>query len=146
MLLVVAVAPVLLAALEGCGGVTPGDAAAGGDVTPGDGDAILAAAFRDRLSDVQVRGQGVVVRLLTDDTDGDRHQRFIIRLKSGQTLLVAHNIDVAPRVEGLEAGDGVSFSGVYEWSPEGGTIHWTHRDRDGRHAPGWLRHDARTYQ
>ena len=66
------------------------------------------------------------MRLLTDDIDGERHERFIIRLESGQTLLVAHNIGVASRVERLEVGDGLSFGGVYEWSAEGGTIHWTH--------------------
>lgn len=146
-LLIVVLAPVLLVALAGCGGATPGDDAASADVTAhGDGDAILAAAFKDRLHDLQVQGRGTVVRLLADDADGVRHQRFIIRLESGQTLLVAHNIDIAPRVEGLAVGDDVSFSGVYEWSAEGGAVHWTHHDPDGRHAPGWLRHDGTTYQ
>ena len=129
-------APILLVTLAGCGGAAPGDNAA-------DGDAILAAAFRDRVRDLQVQGSGTVVKLLADDTDGDRHQRFIIRLESGQTLLVAHNIDVAPRVEGLAVGDSVAFGGVYEWNAEGGTIHWTHRDPGGTHAPGWLRHDGK---
>ena len=138
-----------------CSGAPPGDdhetgdgdrAPGDGDRAPGDGDAILAAAFRDRVRDLQVQGSGTVVKLLADDTDGARHQRFIIRLESGQTLLVAHNIDVAPRVEGLAVGDGVAFGGVYEWSAEGGAIHWTHRDPDGPHAAGWLRHDGKTYQ
>ena len=86
------------------------------------------------------------MRLLTDDIDGERHERFIIRLESGQTLLVAHNIGVASRVERLEVGDGLSFGGVYEWSAEGGTIHWTHLDPEGRHPPGWLRQGAKIYQ
>jgi len=147
MVCIVTVASVLLGALAGCGGGTPNDdAVSGRDVAPGEGDAILAAAFRDRASDLQVEGRGTVLRLLADDTDGDRHQRFIIRLGSGQTLLVAHNIDVAPRVGGLEVGDSVSFRGIYEWSGEGGTIHWTHHDPEGRHAPGWLRHDGTTFQ
>jgi hypothetical protein len=110
------------------------------------GDAVLAKAFEDRASDLQVEDQGTVVRILKDDTEGGRHQRFVVRLASGQTLLIAHNIDVAPRVEGLRRGDGVAFRGVYEWSDEGGTIHWTHRDPDGRHAAGWIRYDGRTYQ
>ena len=133
-------------ALLGLAGVAAGGCAASNPAADGGGDAILAAAFRDRIHDLQVQGRGIVVRLLGDDTDGARHQRFVLRLESGQTLLVAHNIDVAPRVDGLEAGDSVSFSGVYEWSAEGGTIHWTHRDPDGQHVPGWLRHDAHTYQ
>ena len=147
-LLIVVVAPILLISLAGCGGAVPGDDAASGEGEParGAGDAILAAAFRDRVRDLQVQGSGTVVKLLTDDADGDRHQRFIIRLESGQTLLVAHNIDVAPRVEELAVGDGVAFGGVYEWNAEGGTIHWTHADPDGGHAAGWLRHDGTTYQ
>jgi hypothetical protein len=104
------------------------------------GDAALAKAFASEARDVEVQGEGTVVRVLADDLDGNRHQRFILRLASGQTLLIAHNIDVAPRVEDLRPGDTVAFRGVYEWSPEGGTVHWTHRDPDGRHAAGWLRH------
>jgi hypothetical protein len=141
-------APVLLVALVGCGGSSPagGLASGAGDPAPGEGDAVLAAAFRDHAADLQVTGRGAVVKVLRDDTDGASHQRFIIRLESGQTLLVAHNIDVAPRAEGLAAGDSVSFCGVYEWNVEGGTIHWTHSDPGGQHAPGWLRLDGRTYE
>ena len=87
-----------------------------------------------------------MIRILADDVEGARHQRFILRLASGQTLLVAHNIDVAPRIEGLREGDTVAFRGVYEWNAEGGVVHWTHHDPDGSHAPGWLRHGGRTYE
>lgn len=133
--------------LLGLAGVAAGGCGASSrDAEGGDGDAILAAAFRDRVNDLQVRGSGTVARLLADDDDGSRHQRFVVRLDSGQTLLVAHNIDVAPRVEGLAVGDEIAFSGVYEWSAEGGSIHWTHGDPDGDHAAGWLRHDAKSYQ
>jgi hypothetical protein len=57
--------------------------------------------------------------------NGSRHQRFILELGSGQTLLVAHNIDLAPRLPALAVGETVDFNGVYEWTPEGGVIHWT---------------------
>ena len=109
-------------------------------------DAELAQAFRERISDVQVQGRGVVERVLPDDEDGSRHQRFILRLASGQTLLVAHNIDLAPRLEALDAGDAVEFFGEYEWNAQGGVIHWTHRDPDGEHVAGWLRHEGTVYQ
>jgi len=94
----------------------------------------------------EVGGEGTIVRILADDREGDTHQRFILRLSSGQTLLVAHNIDIAPRIEDIQVGDRVAFRGVYECSEEGGTIHWTHRDPDGTHLAGWLRHGGRTYQ
>ncbi|MHB0981323.1 MAG: DUF3465 domain-containing protein [Thermoleophilia bacterium] len=85
-------------------------------------------------------------KLLTDDTDGARHQRFVVRLDSGQTLLVTHNIDIAPRVSALRVGDTVSFKGEYEWNAQGGLVHWTHHDPSGSHATGWIRHEGRTYQ
>jgi hypothetical protein len=93
-----------------------------------------------------VKGDGVFQRMLADDNDGSRHQRFVIALASGQTLLIAHNIDLAPRVEGLREGDKVSFSGEYQWNPTGGVIHWTHRDPNGHHPAGWIKHNGKTYQ
>lgn len=91
-------------------------------------------------------GNGVVTRLLPDDQKGSRHQRFILRLASGQTLLVAHNIDIAPRIAGIRVGDAVSFCGQYESNSQGGVIHWTHHDPQGRHTAGWLQHNGRRYQ
>jgi len=106
----------------------------------------LASAYADQQSGVQVAGHGAVSRILADDSVGDRHQRFILTLDSGQTLLIAHNIDVAPRIESLREGDSVSFSGEYEWNDKGGVVHWTHLDPQEQHDAGWLRHRGRTYQ
>ena len=109
-------------------------------------DAALENAFANRLSNQQVAGRGRVVKLLPDDTNGSRHQRFIVRLESGQTLLVSHNIDLATRIDSLRTGDTVEFYGEYEWNPKGGVIHWTHHDSQGRHSAGWIRHAGQTYQ
>jgi len=103
-------------------------------------------AFSDRTSNVQVEGDGAVIRILSDDTIGARHQRFIVRLPSGQTVLISHNIDLAPRLEGLAEGDSVAFNGEYVWNAEGGMVHWTHRDPAARHTAGWLKYNGRTYQ
>ncbi len=97
-------------------------------------------------SGVQLQGQGTVIKVLPDDNDGSRHQRFILKLESGQTLLIAHNIDLASRISSLQVGDNVSFNGEYEWNSKGGVIHWTHHDPKGRHAAGWLKHGGQTYQ
>lgn len=110
------------------------------------GDDQLGRAFAERTSDVQVEGEGVVTRILADDNDGSRHQRFILRLPSGQTVLIVHNIDIAPRISTLEQGDTVRFYGEYIWNEKGGKVHWTHRDPRGRHVAGWLKHAGRTYQ
>ncbi|MHB8868829.1 MAG: DUF3465 domain-containing protein [Thermoleophilia bacterium] len=80
-------------------------------------DSSFARAFADKAVDRELEGQGIVSKLLTDDTDGARHQRFI-----------------------------VTFKGEYEWNAQGGVMHWIHHDPSGSHAPGWIRHDGRMYQ
>jgi hypothetical protein len=109
-------------------------------------DELLARAFDQQLSNIQVEGRGIVSKILRDDNDGSRHQRLLVRLASGQTLLIAHNIDLAPRLDGVREGDEVAFHGEYEWNNKGGVIHWTHHDPQGRHAAGWLEHKGRRYQ
>ena len=106
----------------------------------------IARAFASGTSDVQVEGEGKVIRVLADDLDGSRHQRFIVELASGQTLLITHNIDIAPRIDGLAVGDSVRFNGEYVWNDKGGVIHWTHHDPQGRHVAGWVIHDGKTYK
>ncbi len=94
----------------------------------------------------QVSGNGVVTKILEDDIDGDHHQRFILSLRSGNTLLIAHNIDLAPKIQTIRIGDVIEFSGVYEWNERGGVVHWTHHDPTGHHQGGWLKHNGHIYQ
>ena len=116
------------------------------DGSAADFEQTLARAYISRLSKVQVQGRGEVEKVLADDTKGSRHQKFILRLTTGQTLLFAHNIDLAPRIKNLQVGDRISFYGEYSWNERGGLVHWTHRDPAGRHAHGWLEHNGRRYQ
>ncbi|GAK86427.1 hypothetical protein JCM19238_4017 [Vibrio ponticus] len=109
-------------------------------------DALLQNAFKTQQSDLQIQGSGKVIRLLPDDNLGSRHQKFIIRLQNKQTLLVAHNIDLAPRIDNLNIGDRLEFYGEYEWNKKGGVIHWTHHDPANQHPHGWLKHLGRIYQ
>jgi hypothetical protein len=109
-------------------------------------DNILRDAYSAQKSDLQVQGSGKVIRLLSDDNTGSRHQRFLIRLASGQTLLVAHNIDLAEKILSLRVNDFIEFYGEYEWNSKGGVIHWTHRDPNQRHTPGWIKHNGVIYQ
>ncbi len=110
------------------------------------GDELVRSAFQNQRSNLQVEGQGKVIKILADDLEGSKHQRFILRLNSGQTLLIAHNIDLAPRINSLRVGDFVTFYGEYEYHPQGGVIHWTHHDPRNVHVGGWIKHCGRTYQ
>lgn len=104
------------------------------------------ALYQGRTSNEMVTVSAPVQRVLADDREGDRHQRFTLALPSGLRLLVAHNIDLAPRVPGLAAGDIVTVRGEYEWDERGGVVHWTHHDPAGRHQGGWIEFQGRKYE
>jgi hypothetical protein len=106
----------------------------------------IARAIAGHGHDVTVDAAGVVSRVLPDDREGERHQRFIVRLPSGVTVLIAHNIDIAPRIAGLRTGSPIAFEGEYVWNAQGGVVHWTHHDPSGRHKSGFVKYDARLYQ
>lgn len=109
-------------------------------------DRILARAFETKTSGFMVKFRGTVIRKLPDDIAGSRHQRFIVRLDSGQTLLIAHNIDLAPRVAALKTNNPVIIRGEYIWNSQGGIIHQTHDRADGSKGGGWIRHRGTSYQ
>ena len=104
------------------------------------------SAFQNHQSNFFVESKGRVIKILPDDLKGSRHQRFILELPHGQTILVAHNIDIAPRVNDLNIGDEVYFFGEYEHNSQGGVVHWTHHDPQYKKVGGWLEHKGMKYQ
>lgn len=91
-----------------------------------------------------IEDTGFVCQLLSDDDDGSRHQRFVIQLSNRQTLLIAHNIEVAGRLP-VSLGDRIHFRGMYGWNDLGGLVHWTHRDPMGVEDGGWVRYRRKEY-
>lgn len=106
----------------------------------------LSHAYENQISNIQVMGAGIVEKVLKDDTQGSAHQRLIVRVGPDQTILIAHNIDLAPRVANVQKGDSIEFYGEYEWNNKGGVVHWTHRDPRGKHTDGWIMHDGKRYE
>lgn len=102
--------------------------------------------YAAKASDVAVEDSGKVVKLLADDNKGSRHQKFLVKVASGKTLLFAHNIDLAPRIDEIQVGDEISFRGEYVYNPKGGVVHWTHHDPKGRHHAGWIKLNGKTYE
>jgi Protein of unknown function (DUF3465) len=105
----------------------------------------LRDAYARKQSDVWLEGAGTVVKLLPDDNKGARHQKFLVRINAEQTLLFAHNIDLAPRLDALQVGDDIQFKGEYIYNPKGGVMHWTHHDPQGRHG-GWIKLNGQIYE
>lgn len=137
--------PGLLVALAALAGLIAYLVLAGRGDGAEDGEAAVEAAFEAGRSGWTVEAGGTVTRVLEDDRRPPRHQRFIVTLPAGHTLLVSHNLELAPRVP-VRPGDRVRFRGVYEWNPEGGLVHWTHDDPAGRRPGGWIRHGGNVYR
>ena len=105
----------------------------------------IEAAYSTRRSGFMTETDGTVAKILPDDREGSRHQRFVVRLASGHSVLIAHNVDLAERVP-LRRGERVRFRGQYEWNDLGGVVHWTHHDPEGRHDAGWIEYRDERYQ
>ncbi|MDH4572557.1 DUF3465 domain-containing protein [Salinicola acroporae] len=144
--LLVALLILLLAAWFGGKGALGLSSHSPGDQASVTAEARLQHAFEARRDDFWVEASGRIVRVLPDDLDGSRHQRIIVALATGQTLLIAHNIDLAPRIESLEPGGRLGFRGEYVWNARGGVIHWTHHDPGGNSVGGWLEYQGRRYR
>uniref|UniRef100_UPI0040477B76 DUF3465 domain-containing protein n=1 Tax=Aliarcobacter sp. TaxID=2321116 RepID=UPI0040477B76 len=116
------------------------------NITYANDNNIINKAYHNKQSDIQVQGIGKVIKVLKDDTKGSKHQRFLVKLPSGLTILIAHNIDLSPRVQNLKSGDSIEFYGEYEWNNKGGVIHWTHHDPRKKHKDGWIKHKQIVYK
>lgn len=105
----------------------------------------ISEAYKTQQSDIQVKGEGKVIAVLADDMKGAKHQKFILRIDNAHTILIAHNIDLAPRIEALKKGAQIEFYGEYEWNKKGGVVHWTHKDPRNSHIDGWLKYQGQKY-
>lgn len=94
-------------------------------------------AYLNRHSDIFLMVEGDVVKILSDDIDGTPHQRFIIITSTGQTLLISHNLKLAPRIP-LQPELKLRIYGEYRWNPKGGLIHKTHGSQNKGDPHGWI--------
>ena len=109
----------------------------------------LIQAFQAKQSERQVQGCGTIIKALPDDNEGSRHQKILIELTDvtpKQTLLLVHNIDLAPRVADVAKGTPTSFYGEYIYNDKGGLVHWTHHDPAARHQGGWIDSNGVRYE
>lgn len=100
-------------------------------------------AFHHHSSGQWLTIHATVIRLLPDSVARYRHQRFIVRCVSGQTLLIVNDVSIGQRVPAV-AGDAVTVHGQYIWDPQGGLVHFTHHDPEGG-TGGWILDRNRLY-
>lgn len=112
--------------------------------TPVGGDQ-LDELFKQEKTLIWVEGTGKVVRILADDTDGDKHQKFLMKNSDGHEVMVAHNIDLSPRAQ-VKEGDTISYRGEYIWTDRGGKVHFTHKPKYGGFRGGWIEVGGKRYE
>ncbi len=109
-----------------------------------DDQAVLAAQAQHAIK-LEVTVVAKVKKLLAEDVQGLPHQRFLIELSNGSTVLIAHDLKMAPVVP-IKPGDVVCIHGEYIWNKLGGLIHWTHHSDTPRHEDGWIDFNGLRYQ
>jgi hypothetical protein len=115
-----------------------------GAIEPTD-DHEIVQAQTSNLVNAEVKGLAVVKKLLHDDVVAPRHQKFLLELTNGTTILVAHNTDVAPQVP-IQEGDQLVICGSFIYNAKGGLIHWTHHSTSPRHQGGYIDFNGSRYQ
>lgn len=108
----------------------------------------LYAAFKTKKSKLWLQLTAQAVKILSDDNKGIRHQRFIVKTLTGHSVLIVHNIDLAPRVP-VALGDRISAYGEYIWNQKGGLLHFTHHNPRPQRKPyrgGWIVHHGQKYR
>ena len=101
-------------------------------------------AYRYHQTGMMAEVTGTVARILVDDKDDPRNQKFIIRMTNGQSLLVLHDQVSGDRVP-VKVNDTVLVRGEYQWTETGGTLRFTQRDYSPRRMHGWIEHQGQRY-
>ena len=102
-----------------------------------------ARTFRSHLSGVWLTAEGQVTRVLADSEGRFRHQRFILRCRSGQTLLIVNDVSIGQRAP-VTVGHEVVVRGQYVWNRQGGLVHFTHHAQAGGDG-GWILYRGKVY-
>ena len=103
-------------------------------------NAQICQLYAGQGSGVEVIATGTVARVLGDRRGpSGEHEGYLLQTDGDCDLLlrVETNEDLTGHVP-LHEGERVVVKGEYEFAPEGGVVHWTHRDPRGRHINGYV--------
>jgi hypothetical protein len=105
----------------------------------------LLQAQANQAKKVEIIFSARVKKILPDDTKGLPHQRLILAVENGSTVLLAHDIKYAPKVP-VQVGDMLVVKGEYIWNRKGGVVHWTHHSDSPRHEGGYIEFGGQKYE
>lgn len=108
-----------------------------------DSQLVRAIQYRTRVNFLEANNL-VVTRLLPDDNQGLKHQKFMVQTSNGQSVMIVYNTDLCPKVP-ARVGDKVSVGGEYIYNRQGGLVHWTHYDPSRRRPSGYIGHGTTAY-
>ncbi len=111
----------------------------------GFGDAEAIRAQQLQLVKVPITVTAPVKKMLKYDDKGLPHEKFLMVLSNGTTLLVAHDTKMAPYVP-VQPGDTVTVHGEFIWNEKGGLIHWTHHSDTPKHQGGYIDFNGKRYE
>lgn len=101
-------------------------------------DADILRAIRDqRRVNFLEGGSMTVTKVLPDDNNGLKHQKWVVRLTNGTTLQAVYNSDMCPRVP-IKVGDVIAMGGMFIWTNSGPMLHWLHHDPRGNRPDGYV--------
>lgn len=105
----------------------------------------LLQAQANQAKKVEIIFSARVKKILPDDTKGLPHQRLLLSVENGSTVLLAHDIKYAPKVP-VQVGDMLVIKGEYIWNRKGGVVHWTHHSDSPRHEGGYIEFGGQRYE
>ncbi|WP_413944256.1 DUF3465 domain-containing protein [Bdellovibrio sp. HCB-162] len=113
------------------------------DNNANDSDIVRAVNEQRRVNFVEGGGM-VVTKVLPDDNNGLKHQKWVVRLSNGKTMQAVYNSDMCPRVP-VKVGDVVAMGGMFLWTNTGALLHWLHHDPRGNRPDGYVYVNGKYY-
>lgn len=86
----------------------------------------------------------VVVKVLPEDNQGLRHQKWVVKLSSGKTVTAVYNTSMCEEVP-VQVGDVVGLGGHFLWTNQGPIIHWLHKDPKRNRPDGYVELAGKKY-
>jgi hypothetical protein len=112
-------------------------------ISPGQAEVVQAQQNHQEVNFLEVKNAHVT-QVLPDDLIGSKHQKWIVQLEDGSSLLCVYNSDMGDRIP-VQVGQTMSLGGQYIWDRGGGLIHWLHADPQHRRPDGYVLLNGTTY-